>query len=225
MSTVQPSFGGMSSTAAAQVAANVTLASNQLFRGETISGDDPGLTLAVSADLPDGLFAGADASFAAGGESPRLTAANQYAGVAVRLHGGASLEVGAIHREYGPVYDDAYRRRYTELYAGLNLRKVHVRAYLSPDYLVDGRNTYYIEINAQLATIRDWRLEAHGGLSLIPHDLGDPDQSLISYEDWSLRASRSFGPYTFGMAAAATNYPVFGPTGKVRFSAQVSRAF
>lgn len=214
----------MAGPAAAQVAANVTLASNQLFRGETISGDDPGVTLAVSADLPGGLFAGADASFAAGGESPRLTVSNQYAGVALRL-GEASLELGAIHREYGPVYDEAYRRRYTEIYAGVNLRKVHVRAYVSPDYLVDGRNTYYLEVNAQLATIEDWRLEAHGGLSLIPHDLDDPDKSLISYEDWSVRASRAVGPFTFGMGLAATNYPVFGPTGKVRFSAQLSRAF
>jgi len=207
------------------VAANVTLASNQLFRGETISNDDPGVTVAVSADLPAGFYAGADASFAAGSESPRLTTANQYAGLALRLNANVSLEVGAIHRDYGAIYDDAYRLHFTEVYAGLNLRKVHVRAYLSPDYLVDGRNSYYVEINAQVATIKDWRLEAHGGLSLIPHDLGDPDHSLISYEDWSLRASRSIGAFTFGMGLAATNYPVFGPTGNVRFTAQISRAF
>lgn len=213
------------SAASAQVAANITVSSNQLFRGETISDDDPGITLAVSADLPHGLFAGADASFAGGSESPRLTASNQYAGVAFGLGGSASLELGAIHREYGPLYDDAYRRRYTELYAGVNLRRVHLRAYVSPDYLVDGRTTYYLELNARLATIREWNLEAHGGLSLIPHDLSDPDTSLISYEDWSLRASRKIGPFTFGMGLAATNYPVFGPTGRLRFSAQISRAF
>jgi len=208
----------------AQVAANVTLASNQLFRGETISADDPGVTLAVSADLRQGIFAGADASFAAGSEEPRLTAANFYGGMAVRL-GRASLEVGAIHREYGPVYDDAYRRRYTEIFAGISVSRFKLRAYLSPDYLVDGRNTYYVELNARLATVRGWTLEGHGGVSLIPHDLGDPDTSLISFEDWSLRASRAVGPFTLGLGVAGTNYPVFGPSGKMRFTAQISRAF
>ncbi|MFC3175506.1 TorF family putative porin [Novosphingobium bradum] len=210
--------------AAAQVAANVTLASNQLFRGETISADDPGLALAVSADLPGGLFAGADASFAAGGEAPRLTAANLYAGVALRL-GEASVEAGAIHRRYGSIYDDAYRPRFTELYAGITLRRVQVRAFVSPDYLADGRNTYYLDVNARLASLGRWTLQGHGGLALIPHDLGDPDTSLISYEDWSLRASRPLGPFTLGLGVAGTNYPVFGPSGKVRFSAQLSRAF
>ena len=213
-----------SAPAAAQVAANVTLASNQLFRGETISNDDPGITVAVSADSRGGLFAGADASFAAGSEQPRLTASNQYAGIALRL-GAASFEAGAIHRDYGAMSDDAYRKHFTELYAGISLRQVQLRAYVSPDYLVDGRNTYYVEVNARLATVEQWKLEGHGGLSLIPHDLGDPDHSLISYEDWSLRASRTIGPLTFGLGLAATNYPVFGPSGKVRLSAQLSRAF
>jgi uncharacterized protein (TIGR02001 family) len=210
--------------ATAQVAANVTLATNQLFRGETISGDDPGLTVAVSADLPGGLFAGADVSLAAGGESPRFTASNQYAGIAKRL-GGASLEAGAIHRIYAPLFDEAYRRHYTELYAGISLHKVQLRVFVSPDYLADGRTTYYIEANARLATIGQWKLEGHGGISLIPHDLDSPEHGLISYEDWSLRASRGLGPFTFGVGIAATNYPVFGPSGKVRLSAQLSRSF
>src|SRR6185369_17451650 len=118
--------------ASAEVAANVTLSSNQLFRGETISDDDPGATIAVSVDSPSGLFAGADASFAAGGQQPRLTAANLYAGYAKRV-GDASLEAGVIHRTYGTIFDEAYRRHFTELYAGVSLRRVQLRVYVSPD--------------------------------------------------------------------------------------------
>lgn len=210
--------------AGAQVAVNVTLASNQTFRGETISNDDPALTVAVGLDDASGLFAGADVSLAAGAGEPRVTTSNQYAGFAARA-GRVSLEVGAIHREYGPVFDDAYRRRYSEIYAGVAVGRVQVRAYVSPDYLVDGRNTYYVEANARLGGIAGWKVDGHAGLSLIPHDIGDPRTSLISYEDWSLRASRPVGKFSLSLGLAASNYPVFGPTGKIRFSAQVSRAF
>jgi len=40
----------LTNSAQAQIAANVTLASNALYRGETISADDPAATLALSLD-------------------------------------------------------------------------------------------------------------------------------------------------------------------------------
>jgi len=217
-------WGMTGGCAQAQVAANLSLASNQLFRGETISDDDLGATLAISADLPGGLFAGADASIAAGGHEPRFIASNQYLGIARKL-GAVSIEGGVIHRDYRAIYDDAYRPHYAELYVGLSTRRLRLRAYVSPDYLVDGRTTYYLDLNAGLGTVAGWHIEGHGGMWLIPHDLADPQTGLISYEDWSLRASRAVGPFTVGLGVAASNYPVFGPSGKMRAVVQVSRAF
>lgn len=215
---------GSPGTALAQLAGSVTLQSNQTFRGETISRDDPGVALALSVDSDTGLYAGADASFAAGSRQPRLTAANQYAGYAVK-RGGLSLEAGVVHRSYGSMFDTAYRKQFFEFYAGASFRRVRLRAYVSPDYLVDGRTTYYVDANVGLATISKWKIDGHFGLSLIPPDLSERQGYLLNYEDWSLRASRPVGRFTFSVAVTATNYPVFSESGKARFSASLSRAF
>lgn len=210
--------------ASSQVAANVTIQSNQMFRGETISADDPGLTVAASVDLPHGFYAGADASIAAGNRGLRVTASNQYIGISKRI-GETSVDMGVVHREYGPIFDTAYRRSFNEIFAGVTLRKLQLRAFLSPDYLVDGRNTYYIEANARILSAGDWGLDGHAGLALIPHDLGDPRTGLIAYRDWSLNASRPVGKFKLNLGVAATNYPVFGSSGKARVSASISRSF
>lgn len=210
--------------ALAQLAGNVTLQSNQTFRGETISRDDPGIAVALSVDSDTGLYVGADASFAAGSGKPRFTAANQYAGYAVK-RGALSLEAGVVHRNYGSMFDTAYRKQFFEFYAGASFRRIRLRAYVSPDYLIDGRTTYYIDASAGLATISRWRIDGHAGLSLIPPDLTERQGYLRTYADWSLRASRPLGRFTFSAAVTATNYPVFSPSGKARFSASLSRAF
>ncbi len=210
--------------ALAQLAGNVTLQSNQTFRGETISRDDPGIAVAISVDSDSGLYAGADASFAAGSGKPRFTAANQYAGYAIK-RGALSLEAGVVHRNYGSMFDTAYRMRFFEFYAGASLRRIRLRVYVSPDYLIDGRTTYYIDSSAGLATISRWKIDGHAGLSLIPPDLTERRGHLRSYVDWSLRASRPLGRFTFSAALTGTNYPVFSPSGKARYSASLSRAF
>lgn len=206
------------------MAGGISLQSNQMFRGETISEDDPGISLALSVDDRSGLFAGADVEFAAGAKEPRFTASNQYAGYALRK-GKVSLEAGVIHRNYASIYDEAYTRGFFEIYAGATIGKLHLRGYVSPDYMVDGRTSYYLEANARLATVAGWRIDGHAGLSLIPRDLDDPKGGLADFEDWSLQASHSLGKFNLSLGLAATNYPVFGPSGKVRATAVLSRSF
>ena len=180
--------------ARAQIAGNVTLSSADMFRGETLSGNDPALSLAVGIDHPSGLFAGASVTVAAGERSPRLTSSGQYAGYAVRS-GEVSIEAGVVHRDYGEMFDTAYRKHYFEGFVGISRRSLRARIYVSPDYLVDGRTTYYVEINARLLKVGKWSLTAHGGLSLIPEDLDAPRQGLRAYEDWSLEVSRPGGKF------------------------------
>jgi len=175
-------------------------------------------------DDRSGLFAGADVSFASGPDTPRFTASSQYAGYALRK-GSVSLEAGVVHRDYWRIMDDAYRPDYFEGFIGLSNSRGRVRVYVAPDYLQDGRNTYYGEIDARLAKVRSWKLTGHLGLALIPHDLTDPRSSLISYEDWGLNATRKLGSLDLSLGVAATNYPVFGERGNMRFKASLSRAF
>ncbi len=215
-----------------QVAANVMLESNALFRGETISLDDPAVSVELSADHSSGLFAGASVSVAAGGRDPRMVANTQYAGFATRS-GQTTLEIGAIHRNYGSTYiaDDAYRGNYFEGFVGVARKNFKLRLYVSPDYLVDGRTTYYGEVSAHLLKKGEWSLNGRGGLSVIPQDIGTPG-GMRFYYDWRLAASRPVGKFTASLGIAGTNYPIFGVSkGEGFFSnspkvfASMSRAF
>lgn len=214
----------MPAPALAQFAGNVALSSSDVFRGESISGDDPALSVAASYDHESGLFAGGGLTVAGGKHDLRLTSANQYVGYAIRVR-ETSFEVGMVHRDYGRMTDLAYRRHYVEGFIGVSRPAFRVRAYVSPDYLKDGRTTYYAEANFRIATIKKWSLNGHGGLSLIPHDIGSPKHRLRAFEDWSLKLNRQFGSYGASFGIARTNYPVFSNGRKAKLVVTVSRAF
>ncbi len=220
-----PALAGLAATpAAAQVAGNVSLASADMFRGETLSGNDPALSVAVNIDHSSGLFAGASITAAAGDRDPRITSATQYAGYALRK-GETSLEVGVIHRDYGEMFDPAYRKHYFEGFVGVSHRSIRARIYVSPDYLQDGRTTYYGEVNVKLLQAGKWSLNAHAGLSLIPADLDAEDQGMQDYEDWSVQISRPVGKFSVSLGVSGTNYPVFSENGRAKVFAVISRSF
>ena len=216
--------GGMARPAHAQFSGNVSLATNEVFRGETISSNDPALSLALGFDGPAGIFAGASASVAAGGDAPRINSSVQYLGYAIRK-GEVSLEAGVIHRNYRRVVDGAYRKQFFEGYVGIARRALKARLHVSPDYLRDGRTTYYGEVNARLLALGKWGVDGHAGLSLIPHDIGSGRKGLRHYRDWRVQVSRPVGRAFVSAGAAGTNYPVYSTSGKARAFASLSYAF
>ena len=212
------------SPAQAQVAGSLSLTSNAMFRGETVSRDDPAATLGLNYDGPGGFYVGASATVAAGANRPHVATAEQYAGFARRL-GSTSFELGVIHRSYDRVVDEDYRRGFFEGYVGFAHRRVRGRLYVSPDYLRDGRASYYAELNARLIALGKWSLDGHGGLSLIPGDAAAGGSKLENYEDWRLQLSRPLGRLMVSTGLSATNYPVYSESGKVRAFASVMYAF
>lgn len=216
----------------AQIAANVILESNAVYRGETISADDPAITVDVNFDHPSGFFAGASYSVAAGANDPRMIANTQYGGFALR-RGEVSVEVGAIRRDYGiPVlYDSDYRGHYVDGFVGASYRTMRVRFYVSPDYLVDGPATYYGDANALILSRRSWSISGHGGVYAIPPNTGQQGPVKFYY-DWSLTISRPVGPFNASLTIANSNYPVFSASkgtglfsNKPRVALSISKAF
>ncbi len=221
----------MPAVAQAQVAGNVTLGTSEIFRGESTSGDDAALSLEVSYDDPSGFFAGASATFSAGEHEPHFNGSNQYAGYAFRT-GETSLEIGVIHRDYraASVTETDYRAHYFEGFVGVTHKTLRARIYVSPDYLQDGRTSYYGELNGTMLKLGNWSLMGHSGLSVVPPDPGDT--AMRFYYDLSLQANRDIGKFKLGIGVAMTNYPVFGVDNgpgffdnHPRVFASVSRAF
>jgi uncharacterized protein (TIGR02001 family) len=220
-----PFASALSSPAYAQFAGSIALSSNEMFRGETISANDPALSLSLSLDNESGLFAGVAASIAAGNSDPRMTYASQYAGYAKRF-GETSVEAGIIHRTYERVVDTEYRRDFAEIYAGVTHKSLKARLYVSPNYRRDNRTSYYGEINARLLGVGEWSLDGHAGLSVLPGDKGSgTSPKMRTYRDWRLQVSRPVGKLFLSGGVAATNYPVYSPSGKARIFASASYAF
>ncbi|MDF8331752.1 TorF family putative porin [Novosphingobium cyanobacteriorum] len=209
--------------ARAQVAGSISLATNELFRGETVTGDAPAISAGLSLDGPGGFFAGASATVTSGDGDLRVAAVTQYIGYAVRA-GDVSVEAGVIHRSYARIVDRDYRRGFFEGYLGASRKGVKLRVYVSPDYLRDGQATYYAEVNARLLQLSKWSLDGHAGLSLIPYDKSGPG-GLHKYRDWRLQVSRPAGRLYLSAGVAATNYPVYDASGKARVFASASFAF
>jgi uncharacterized protein (TIGR02001 family) len=221
----------LSVPAYAQVAVNVTLATSDIFRGESTSDDDGAASLEVAYDHPSGLFAGISLTVAGGEHDPHINGATQYAGYALR-RGEISVELGVLHRDYDAksLVDDAYSPHYFEGFVGVIRRNLKLRLYVSPDYLRDGRTSYYGEANARLFKAGNWSINGHGGISAIPPDIGATGMQF--YYDAGVQANRSVGKFALGLGIVTTSYPVFGPDNgsaffenKPRVFASLSRAF
>ena len=212
------------SAAQAQFSGSVALASNEMFRGDTVSANAPTASLSLSLDDDSGLFAGGAASVAATAGDPRIVAANQYVGYAKRF-GQLSLEGGLIHRSYARVVDTEYRRGFFEAYVGFTHKSLKGRVYVSPDYRRDGRTSAYAELNARLLALGRWNLEGHAGLSMIAQPDGIGRAPLRPFADWRLQLGRPIGPFFLTMGAAATAYPVYSSRGLTRAFVSFSHAF
>jgi uncharacterized protein (TIGR02001 family) len=210
--------------ARAQFAGSLTASSSEMFRGETISGADPALSAGVSFDTQSGFFVGASATLALDPNSPRVSAMVQYAGFAKR-RGPVTLELGLIHRSYHTIVDTEYQREFFEGFVGAAVGGVRARFYTSPDYLRDGRATYYVEVNAPLLRHDKWQLEGHAGLSLIPYEKETRRSGLRNYRDWRLTLSRPVGPLYLSLGVNGSNYPVYSDTGRGRVFGSVAYAF
>jgi uncharacterized protein (TIGR02001 family) len=212
------------SPAFAQISGELTIASNEIFRGETITDDDPVAKAEVSIDHASGLFAGASVSLSGGRHDPRVIANTQYGGFS-RRSGETSLEIGVIHRHYqaGSMFDEAYRNDYVEAYAGIARRNLRMRVYVSPNYLKDGRTSYYGEVNGRMLRSGKWSLQGHVGLSVVPPDPGNT--AMRYYYDWSVQASRPIGRINVSLGVAGTNYPVFSESKGVGFFSNRPKAF
>ena len=155
---------GVAPHARAQVAVSATATTNYLYRGISLSNGQPAVDLAFLYDDKSGLYAGGSVI----GETTRGYGAEvlgheEYAGYAVRLPGGSSVDLGVnnlFYRNYGypPSSEDA-----TEVYAGWVTGLLNYYVRYSPNYFRPGARALYGEINGAIRLPRPLRLFGHVG--------------------------------------------------------------
>lgn len=177
----------------AAIGVQLSGASEDTFRGRSVSAGRPAIGLDIAYDDVEGPYVGAQAkSVLAGDATPRFLSAQAYAGYAQRISRDVSFDVGLTHTRFSRF--SAYGRGvdYSEVYAGLADRRSSIRISLSPDWLGRGNVTAYAEITRQIPLSDNWSLALHGGLFLWLSDNRPASVPKLRH-DARLGLSRRFG--------------------------------
>jgi uncharacterized protein (TIGR02001 family) len=175
--------------AAAQVSGSVSLVSDYVYRGVSLSNGNPEPQASLDYDSDSGWFGGLFASridlSATSGQ------AVAYAGYAGRLTSDLSWEGGLSENAYlGNSGQD-----YTEAFLGLSSERVNARLYYSPDYLGQSLHSVYGEVNLNYPLSTAVRVIAHVGYLAVqqgavaaPTNHGDVRLGLgTRLGDWNLQ--------------------------------------
>jgi uncharacterized protein (TIGR02001 family) len=159
-------MAGFAMPALAQLSSSLSVDSNYIYRGLSLSRDRPDLRLDLSYDHSSGAYGGLSLI------GMRDTSAGDiglsyvgYAGYVWQPAQGPSWEAGLsdTHIHNGAEYNNA------EVYGGLITRGFTARVYYAPDYYGSHMRTLYGELGTSRRLTPHWRVFAHAG-ALTPLD-------------------------------------------------------
>lgn len=142
-----------------------TIASDDRFRGRTVSEGQPIASVDATFDAASGLYGGvALTGVATRHDGAQFLSAQAYAGFVKRLDAGPSLDFGVTHANYSEYWGGDGATQYTELYVGVITRRIVSHLYYSPSYFGRHDATLYGEVETAVRPARNWRLSAHAGV-------------------------------------------------------------
>ena len=178
---------------------SVALQSDYRYRGQSLGDGKPVPQLTLNLDNASGWYGGLFASGSSMGEL-RGVKLQAYAGYALRLRSGWSVEAGCSRSSYTQLHFADFN----ECYVGASGERVTTRLYYSPRYLGHKNRTLYGEANLFYPVHSSLNLIAHAGLMYKLSGMewpGIPDHSRY---DLRLGASVPFGNWTVQLAREQT---------------------
>lgn len=160
-------------SARAQVAVNATITSNYQYRGVSLSGDRPALSVNLTYDHSSGAYGGVSAiGEAAAHTEPRWLGRQVYLGYAGRASPGSSWDVGLSDTNVTQYAYRPYRVESEEIYAGWRSGDMRYYLYYSPHYFNTGLSTLYADISGSIRPANHLRAFGHIGV-LTPLTTGE----------------------------------------------------
>ncbi|HEY1560614.1 MAG TPA: TorF family putative porin [Caulobacteraceae bacterium] len=209
--------GLLGGAAQAQESFSLTVQSDYLLRGVSLSDGRPTLTLDVSYDDKSGAYGALSATAVdtrnAGAQFLGFVA---DVGYAKRLSNGVTWDVGLSDSQISTFIDNRYAANYAEAYAGLSRGGLAAHLYVSPDYLGQKVQTLYLDLAGSVQPADRWRLFAHAGLlTVVGGDSGELGRR--DHLDFRAGVARQFGRFeariTGSWAVPAPIYPEGVPHG------------
>jgi uncharacterized protein (TIGR02001 family) len=150
--------------ARAQVSGGVTAATDYRLRGVSLTDRRGAVTASIVYDHESGVYAGGSlVAHDPARQGPRILGYQAYVGVAGRMAGGPTWDVGVSRVDMAPYFDRRYSVEYTQAYVGLSQGGLSARLSLADDYPRKGVGTAYAEINGAARPAEAWRLTGHLG--------------------------------------------------------------
>lgn len=187
--TLSIAFAGVALCAAAgaqaQVAGSASIQSDYRYRGVSLTGGKPAVSLSIAYDHESGLYAGVSAFGASGADNSVRFGATGYFGYVARVSPSTAWDLGVTHSAYEVNAPQNSSFGYTEIYTGIVKDHFSVHLHYSPDYFGQGASTVYVDLDGAYRPSRRWRLFGHVGL-LTP--IAQPASSGSFRERYDLRA-------------------------------------
>jgi uncharacterized protein (TIGR02001 family) len=197
--------------AGAQVAAQLSVATDDRFRGFSLSGGRPVVGAAITWDDMSGVYVDVQALAASDvGRGFGLLSGAVSLGYAKRLGSERSLDIGVTRTQFTSRYVTGRATDYTDIYAGVTAGMLIARVHLSPHYFGSRTTGGYVELGAAVPLTPGLRLTGHAGLSqrlaYEAHASG-----INTHYDLSVGATRTFGCVELGLSLDTR-----GPSQKTR---------
>jgi uncharacterized protein (TIGR02001 family) len=183
---------GAADPALAEAGGNVSVFSDERFRGYSLSAGHPVGALDLSYDDPSGFYLAATGSVVASSSDGIKPFGLQLGGGYARRLSDVTFDLGAIHSEYSHYGRWTTARSYTEVYAGATYRFLSARVAYSPHYFEPGSRALYGELDANFSPAHKVGLTAHAGI-LVPVDYRESSGRKPVQYDWRLGISRDIG--------------------------------
>jgi uncharacterized protein (TIGR02001 family) len=148
-----------------EIGARLSAASEEIFRGRSISTGRPIMGLDLSYDDARGFYLGAQAKgVATRGHGAQLLSLTEYGGYAWRTGKGLTLDLGVLNTHYSHYSGLGRDTHYSELTLGAIGRRLSGRVSISPNWFGPGNYTAYGETSATIGDPTRWQLTLHGGV-------------------------------------------------------------
>lgn len=174
---------------------SVALQSDYRYRGQSLGDSRPSPQLTLNLDNASGWYGGLYASGTSIGEQ-RGAKLQAYAGYALRLRSGWSVEAGCSRATYTQLHSGDYN----ECYAGASGERLTTRLYYAPRYFGGTARAVYGELNLFHPLHPGVNLIAHAGVLRTLRGREWPATPASSRYDFRLGASVPFGNWTVQLA-------------------------
>lgn len=188
-------FSFLSTVATAQVSGSVSLVSNYVYRGVSLSNNQAEPQVSVAYDNDSGWFGGLFASRIALPHNDSQVIG--YAGYAHQVRSDLSWEAGLSD----VTYPQNSGQNYAEAFVGLSSERLNGRIYYCPNYLGQSVHSVYGEINGNYPLTPSIHLMAHVGYLSLRADDGDSHDGNRS--DRRVGLGTSWGDWNFQVAVTS----------------------